>query len=116
MEVSSHTSLFGDCRARKMVSDDLTDGREYQEMMNCWSLNKIIRAPPKNPEDVDQTPNSVTEIALPSRHEIIKGSTGSRIFELLGKFSPVASVRPIAKNPDPKTEAENTRVKRKLVF
>jgi hypothetical protein len=116
MEVSGSTVLFGDCASERLKMNRIPYTMEYQEIIDTWALKTMIRCQPTDSEQVEQTEGSVQGTVPTRRPEILKGSTGSRIFELLGKFNPAAVARPAVRRADPKGESEDARAKRKLAF
>ncbi|OHS97712.1 hypothetical protein TRFO_36041 [Tritrichomonas foetus] len=118
-QISTTTTLFGEIPPAKFAEADSDSKNDYQE--EIVQKYKLAPAPRKAPvveeaaetEEIGQ-PKKV-DIEGPKRHrEILKGSTGSKIFSMLQNMKPSTRVQ---KDNAPKVKtADSAPPKRKLAF
>jgi hypothetical protein len=102
--ISSETELFGNHPEWPTSS---TNPEFRSEFAEHWKLEPVsnAQAPPPEPERPGQPHRP--------RTEIIRGSTGSRIFELLNRLKPSSTVR-VSAQSDAKDDHASEPPKRKL--
>jgi hypothetical protein len=105
--VSSETELLGNHPEWSALPNDSF----RSEVTQNWRLEKVARDLPQEVQIPSPPPSSSQ--AVPQFHEIIPGSTGSRLFQLLNKIKPSANARPPPQGTAAGAEASDV-AKRKL--
>jgi hypothetical protein len=113
--ISGNTELFGDYPPRQGIfpaADPYGDSFRSEVAVN-WNLIGIDRRPLPPPASEPDIVEQKGQTAIPKRPQILKNSTGSRVFELLSQMKP-STDRPPLTIPEPKADPDHP--KRKLKF
>ena len=114
INITATTSLFGDAPMKSFTSDGLDEYRS--EIEKKWKLIPSTNIQKVEEEQLKEAekPKKINIDAPVKNREIIKGSTGSKIFSMLQNMKPGSRIQkenaPNIKSSDP------TPPKRKLAF
>lgn len=115
-EISTSTSLFGNNEKQDILKSESQELKEYERYVE--NKYKLIPKPAPQPNEesnlLNDSKQKVPQNKAPAKnHEIIKGSTGSKIFALLQGIKPNALNRSVPQVDAPKKK-DNGQPKRKL--
>ncbi|KAH0793378.1 hypothetical protein GPJ56_002680 [Histomonas meleagridis] len=114
--ISSNTILFGDHPQKNIFEQETEEINAFNEDVNQhWKLTYQPRVIEN--EEIKTDEPKVSAPAKPQkRQELIRNSTGSKIFQLLQNFKPNTAHRQPPKIEEPKAKDDVRPNKRKLQF